>query len=1194
MNENSEKRTPHDVDAARRAEQTLLKRVAQTKRAIRRVDLASAFCAYATLGLALLLLGVLLDHWILAKGFTTRGRLYFAVFWCVATCVFLIAKLIPVVRRRVNALYAAKTLEDSSPNARNLIINWFLLRRDHAAGRKTHAPDECDATQDATLRIVALQASEQSQKIVDETPVDFAPIIRWGIALVVVVAICAFYAVLSPKNLFRSVGRIAAPFAHIERPQAMRVEKTTPGNAVVYQGDFVEIEATIPGSSETSNVEVLYSAEDGRFTELAVPMESIGAAKFKLKFPNNENGLQENLKYCVVVARDTLFESRSETFLLEVRPAPSFQVEKTTLVFPEYTGLPPQVFDRQGDVRALENTRVEIVARSNQPLKRAYFLPDGERPRAISAAIDPNDPTLASVDFQLQWKDPNGDEKSPEFSFYHLVSINENDESNRNVNDYSVSIISDLSPTISWSEDSEEKTEIPVNDVLRVRFDVEDPDYALRRVMLRASFANLEQGGKAENKKDPEPIALKLRGAVPNRDYATGPTPFVGVQKVGYDVVPEKLGLKVGDEVEYWGVAFDSKLPEPNVASSDKRVFVVVEAVENPSIPNENVEQEEQDNAGDGQKPENGQDAGAESGDDGQGQSGKMPDQSEGQNNDSGAQGEQGDSQSEESGDSGVQSDETGGDGSESDGESSSSQTNPSPNEGENTAGQNAHGSDEEGDAEASEGGDFSPSPDSNGEDGGASDERTPGASNSDKSQGNGNDEGETTEDANNPPESGKEGTRGNAQSGTNANNAETSQQDAFEKILDYMEQERSGESSANEGNAPDDEGSQQGRNGSSQEGDASNDSEGSKEAQDEVDPNFNSEANLPTPREKRDLPTRTSPEKPSENAESFLASNPDKLDPNTRRQETDKIDESSNNFLAQNADPNATTSNTSDNRNQNVVMDPQDQSQGTAADAVDPSAGDAKGANVNDVPDAPSEVDQSGASATSSSSQSSEETDRPNAPSNDSNGGENRSNNAETEPGQVGSGNSASQNQDPQGEATPQAPNKGGADQNARSQGGGGGSGSGEIDSGEQTLAPADAPKLQYAEKATNLALEYLENTKNASSRRKLLDELGWTEAQLREFVERWRAMRDDAINDADPAARSEYLKSLDKLRFSGQLELGLGNPHSVDATIEGADEPRNAEGSREASRIKTPKRLEERMRAFTRGVSKTTQRSN
>ncbi|RMF96212.1 MAG: hypothetical protein D6741_10995, partial [Planctomycetota bacterium] len=76
------------------------------------------------------------------------------------------------------------------------------------------------------------------------------------------------------------------------------------------------------------------------------------------------------------------------------------------------------------------------------------------------------------------------------------------------------------------------------------------------------------------------------------------------------------------------------------------------------------------------------------------------------------------------------------------------------------------------------------------------------------------------------------------------------------------------------------------------------------------------------------------------------------------------------------------------------------------------------------------------------------------------------------------------------------------------------------------------DDPVLEYAKQQSDLALEYLEDQmKKGEVDQALLDRLGWTEADLAEFVRRWEAMRRAAETASSaPQARRyrEILKSL------------------------------------------------------------------
>ena len=60
---------------------------------------------------------------------------------------------------------------------------------------------------------------------------------------------------------------------------------------------------------------------------------------------------------------------------------------------------------------------------------------------------------------------------------------------------------------------------------------------------------------------------------------------------------------------------------------------------------------------------------------------------------------------------------------------------------------------------------------------------------------------------------------------------------------------------------------------------------------------------------------------------------------------------------------------------------------------------------------------------------------------------------------------------------------------------------------------APGEDPNLEYARKATDLALEKLKDQlKKPTGEQKLLDKLGWTRTDAERFVKRWEAMKQAA----------------------------------------------------------------------------------
>ena len=117
----------------------------------------------------------------------------------------------------------------------------------------------------------------------------------------------------------------------------------------------------------------------------------------------------------------------------------------------------------------------------------------------------------------------------------------------------------------------------------------------------------------------------------------------------------------------------------------------------------------------------------------------------------------------------------------------------------------------------------------------------------------------------------------------------------------------------------------------------------------------------------------------------------------------------------------------------------------------------------------------------------------------------------------------------------------------------------------------------LEYAKKATDLALKYLEEQKDNPDER-LLQEMNWTPEEMREFLKRWKSMKEKAAtgNEAEQREFNEALKSL-----------GLRPPQNK---LSGADIKNDDQrGMLEDGAIsKPPSDIAKKFRAFQRGRSR------
>jgi len=128
------------------------------------------------------------------------------------------------------------------------------------------------------------------------------------------------------------------------------------------------------------------------------------------------------------------------------------------------------------------------------------------------------------------------------------------------------------------------------------------------------------------------------------------------------------------------------------------------------------------------------------------------------------------------------------------------------------------------------------------------------------------------------------------------------------------------------------------------------------------------------------------------------------------------------------------------------------------------------------------------------------------------------------------------------------------------------------------------DAANLEYARKQTDLVLQKLsEQLKKQKVDDQMLKDLGWSEAELRRFVERWQQRREAAErNDASADAAKKELD--DALR-----SLGLQR----DKLQQGAVQKDTMRDLQQGYRGPVPAEYKDRLRAYNEGVSRSRQPS-
>lgn len=1136
-------------------EDRLLRRIDRTRGEVRRVEFFSTLTALLTLSGGFLLVGIVLDH-LFRDGLPVRWRWIYALSAAAVLLAYFLKRLIVSATRRVNPLYAADVLEKNLPEVKNGLINWLTLRSRPARG----------GVERAIRHALASQTADHLAALPGESVVDHAPVIRWAAALAVVAALVSLYFVSAPKSPFVSAARILLPSLDWAAPQAIEFLEIEPGNGSVYYRTPVAFRARVAGGTP-GDVRLIWSSADRRLVDQVVPMQSVGGQLYELTFPPEGTGMTESILYRIAAGAGR-YESFSETFRLEVRPPLTFDVEKLELTPPPYTGAGTVTQEANGTIRALPETEVTITGRASEPLSKAFWVPDFSTSRAAVMTIDSDDPHRASYHFRLKAKPGKASDTAlvPEARSYQLLasdaegvrSIDDPQDPQNGLPIWGIELLDDLAPTIDWADDLPRESRLPLNARCPVSVKAADPDYGIRRVTL---FIERRQAqGEEHLEESISPIEL-IDPVIP-----AGPVPNSKEVTLTAAIAPLALGLgtdDIGQEFEYYAVAEDTLLPEPNRAQTAKRSFTLQASDLN--LPDNPAEEEKSDEQGesDGQGEQ-----GREGTSDGQGQEGQEGQEAEGQGQrqdgqQQDAQGQEGEGQRQDSNQPGPQeggqddqSGEGGREGDQNPGEdpSGGEQQSAGQQQDENSGG----ASQGEGQEQTSEGQGESSSdntdPNARHGDGGE------GASDGDNTEGENTDGGDTGNDAddndaddsdtdNNDTESGAGGNSGNnssAGAGEGDGDGDESPQsepidpitdaaEAFDKILDHLQR--------TEGVSPD---------ADLPTNDSSNYHE---EPVDDPDSLPNSDSQAPD-----DAPRQHGSGTPPAGAP----------------RERGDVDPSGNNYMA--TEGQAGEGTVPDDAQ--VTLDPDLNPSGTPASederrgALDSQSTNPNASSEGAVPDPAGKKDPPSGQSSDQNKSADDGAPQPNV----GDGGEGDAGDRNDTPGDNSEGDSSGESTPGRQGKTSDRPND--SPSAERGHQGAGGAMAGDLEDGT-AAGRADAVHLAYSEKATTLALEHLEDQLQNGVDPELLKELGWSKEELKEFLRRWQAMK--AAAETLPADSPERRQYDEQLR-----DMGLWEERDPLRQKAAGDENRRASEVNTGRRVEPPAYYADRFRAYTEGLSR------
>ena len=523
----------------------------KTRQQVRNVDIASSVMLLGAGTLAYFLLVALVDHWVVSGGLGTVARYSLLGLYLGGAAVYCWRSILPLLVRRINPVYAAYSIESSKPTLKNSLINFLLLRANPAG-----------LTQNV-FEAIEEQAATNLAKVPVEGTVDHSKLIRIGYVFLAVLVVSAIYKIVSPKDPLRTLGRVVLPWADIDPATRVRILGLEPGDATVFRGQVVSVKAEVQGLPGDEPVTLYYTTADGQLVGRAIPLKIPAAGYlYECQLPEGKEGIQQDVTYRLVAG-----DAVSRPYQLQVQAAPTIVVESVEYRYPDYTGLVTQTVEHQPDIKGIEGTEVTIRAVANQPIKQALidFDCNGSEDQQMTFTD-----RQASVTFTLALKE---DHQTPAHTSYQLTFANTDGQQCLQPIRHQIEVSPDVAPEIQFLAPKRDEVEVPLNQALACELSAADPDYALSSVTLVGTLRG-------------RPL---VRQAL-LEEIRTGQ--FVSKPRLS----PKKLGLTVGDVLEYWAWAEDNKSPQPNHVETPHRRLKVVSPTNAPPNQDELAQNDEKPN----------------------------------------------------------------------------------------------------------------------------------------------------------------------------------------------------------------------------------------------------------------------------------------------------------------------------------------------------------------------------------------------------------------------------------------------------------------------------------------------------------------------------------------------------------------------------------------------------------------------
>jgi hypothetical protein len=191
------------------------------------------------------------------------------------------------------------------------------------------------------------------------------------------------------------------------------------------------------------------------------------------------SGVAQSLTYRIEAG-----DARTLDYPVTVISAPAILVERIDYDYPQYTGFVDTSVEASrevpepGPIRAIEGTRVTIHARANGPIDSADVDFDADGRRDLKMTVDGE---RAKTTFELALRE---DRQTPKHLSYVLRLTNAEGRTNRDPVKHPIEVVPDYSPEVSIQSPPEKSLNVRLDETVLVETEALDPDFALSSVRL--------------------------------------------------------------------------------------------------------------------------------------------------------------------------------------------------------------------------------------------------------------------------------------------------------------------------------------------------------------------------------------------------------------------------------------------------------------------------------------------------------------------------------------------------------------------------------------------------------------------------------------------------------------------------------------------------------------------------------------